>query len=74
MATALGNGLQQRITNAISTLQGPATYQITPIMDKPSLTGIIEMGYVAGCLDTPNPTLAEALEGFVEFFRMFTAM
>jgi hypothetical protein len=71
--TALGNGLQQGISDFIDDLQNPDTYQITPLVDNPSLTGIEEAGYVTGFLDTPHPTLEEGLDGLTDFIQAFTA-
>lgn len=71
--TALGNGVQQGISNAIASLLDPATYQIIPLVEAPSLAGIIQEGYIAGYLDSPNPTLEEALAGLVNFLGAFTS-
>lgn len=73
LATVLGNGVQQGINNAIASLLDPATYQITPFVENPSLAGIIETGYIAGYLDSPNPTLDEALAGLTNFLAAFTS-
>jgi hypothetical protein len=71
--TALANGLQQGISDFVDDLQNPATYQITPLVDNPSLAALIEAGYVDGFLDTPDPTLEEALQGLGDFLQAFTA-
>ncbi len=70
--TALGNGVQQGISNAIATLLDPENYQIIPLIEHPSLAGVIQEGYIVGAIDTPTPTLSEALTGLVEFFQGFT--
>ncbi|MCV7085385.1 PE-PPE domain-containing protein [Mycolicibacter hiberniae] len=70
--TALGNGVQQGISNAIATLLDPDNYQIIPLVEHPSLAGVIQEGYIVGAIDTPTPTLSEALSGLVEFFQGFT--
>ncbi|MGV0734665.1 PE-PPE domain-containing protein [Mycolicibacter sinensis] len=72
LLTALGNGVQQGVSNAISSLLDPATYQIVPLVEHPSLAGIIQEGYIVGAIDTPTPTLAEALTGLAAFFEGFT--
>jgi hypothetical protein len=72
--TALGNGLQQGISDFIDDLGNPDTYQITPLVDNPSLTEVAEAGYLFGFLDTPHPTLDEALQGISDFLQAFTAM
>ncbi|ORV47183.1 PE-PPE domain-containing protein [Mycolicibacter engbaekii] len=72
LVTALGNGVQQGISNAIATLLDPDNYQIIPLIEHPSLAGLIQEGYIVGAIDTPTPTLSEALTGLVEFFQGFT--
>lgn len=69
--SALGNGVQQGINNAIATLLDPENYQIIPLIEHPSLAGLIQEGYIVGAIDTPNPTLGEALTGLFEFFQGF---
>lgn len=71
--TALGTGLQNGVSAFLADLQNPETYQITPLVDNPSLAGLIDAGYVIGFLDTPQPTLQEALEGLGHFIQLFTA-
>ncbi|HET9874511.1 MAG TPA: PE-PPE domain-containing protein [Mycobacterium sp.] len=72
--TALGNGLQKGVSDFIADLANPATYQITPLLDNPSLTEVAEAGYLFGFLDSPHPTLSEALEGISELIKAFSAM
>ncbi|WP_230987488.1 PE-PPE domain-containing protein [Mycolicibacter heraklionensis] len=72
LLTALGNGVQQGISNAIASLLDPATYQIIPLVEHPSLAGLIQEGYIVGAIDSPTPTLEEALTGLVTFFEGFT--
>lgn len=72
--TALGNGVQQGINDFIEALLDPATYQITPLLDNPSLIDLEEAGYLFGFLPSPNPTAAEALQGISELFQAFSAM
>ena len=74
VVTALGNGLQQGINNFVEALLDPATYQITPLLDNPSLTDLEEAGYLFGFLPSPHPTAAEALQGISELFQAFSAM
>jgi hypothetical protein len=71
--TALGNGLQQGIGDFVDDLQNPDTYQITPLVDNPSLAGVEEAGFITGFLDTPHPTFNEALDGLSDFIQAFTA-
>lgn len=73
LVAALGNGVQQGIDNAITSLLDPATYQIVPLVEQPSLAGIIQEGYIVGAIDTPNPTLGEALTGLINFLEAFTS-
>lgn len=71
--TALGNGLQQGVSDFIADLANPATYQITPLLDNPSLTEVAEAGYLFGFLDSPHPTLPEAVQGISELIQAFGA-
>jgi len=72
--TALGNGLQQGASDFIADLGNPDTYQITPLVDNPSLSEVADAGYLYGFLDTPNPTPTDALQGIIELVQAFTAM
>jgi PE-PPE domain len=74
LSTALGNGLQQGVSDFIADLGNPDTYQITPLVDNPSLSEVAEAGYLYGFLDTPHPTLSEAIQGITELLQAFTAM
>lgn len=70
--TALGKGVFDGITNSISSWFDPDTYTIYSLEDHPSLGGIINTGYLAGYLDSPNPPLDEALTGLANFLAAFT--
>jgi PE-PPE domain len=72
--TALGTGLQTGVSDFIADLGNPDTYQITPLVQNPSLSEVGEAGYLYGFLDTPTPTLSEALQGITELIQAFTAM
>lgn len=72
--SALGNGLQKGISDFIADLGDPATYQITPLLENPSLTDIAEAGYLFGFLDSPHPNLSEAVQGISELIQAFSAM
>lgn len=72
VANALSNGVAQGVSNAIASLLDPGTYQITPFVDNPSLAGIVEMGYIADYLDSPTPTLQEALAGLANVVAAFS--
>jgi hypothetical protein len=74
LSTALFNGLQQGVSDFIADLGNPDTYKITPLLENPSLTEIAEAGYLFGFLDSPNPTLPEAIQGITELLQAFTAM
>ncbi|WP_428343059.1 PE-PPE domain-containing protein [Mycobacterium sp.] len=74
LSTALGNGLQQGVSDFIADLGNPDTYQITSLVDNPSLSAVAEAGYLYGFLDTPHPTLSEAVQGITELLQAFTAM
>ena len=72
--TALGNGLQQGASDFIADLGNPDTYQITPLVQNPSLSEVADAGYLYGFLDTPHPTLSEAVQGITELLQAFSAM
>ncbi len=72
--TALETGLQQGVSAFIADLGNPDTYQITPLVQNPSLSEVADAGYLYGFLDTPTPTPSEALQGIAELFQAFTAM
>ena len=74
LSTALGNGLQQGVSDFIADLGNPDTYQITPLVQNPSLSEVAEAGYLYGFLDSPQPTLSDALQGITELLQAFTAM
>ena len=74
LSTALGNGLQQGVSDFIADLGNPDTYQITPLVQNPSLSEVAEAGYLYGFLDSPQPTLSDAMQGITELLQAFTAM
>jgi hypothetical protein len=71
---ALGNGLQQGATDFIADLGNPDTYQITPSVQNASLSEVADAGYLYGFLDSPHPTLSDAVQGITELVQAFTAM
>jgi hypothetical protein len=62
ISTALSNGFEQGINTAIQDLENPATYQITPLDDNPSLATLLMSAVNTGLSDTLHPTLAQGLE------------
>jgi hypothetical protein len=72
LLTALGKGVSDGINNSIASLLDPDTYKIVPFVDNPSLAGILNEGYLAGYLDSPHPSLDEALTGLSNFLAAFT--
>jgi hypothetical protein len=74
ISSALANGLQQGVSAFVADLGNPETYQITSLVDNPSLSEVADAGYLYGFLDTPNPTLPEAIQGITELFQAFTSM
>jgi hypothetical protein len=74
LSTALGNGLQQGVSDFLADLGNPDTYKITPLLENPSLTEVAEAGYLFGFLDSPQPTWPEAIQGITELIQAFTAM
>ena len=71
---ALGNGVVQGVGDFFDALKDPATYQIIPLVENPSLANVLDAAYLFGFLDTPQPTLPEALQGLVEVILAFSAM
>ncbi|MEB3021676.1 PE-PPE domain-containing protein [[Mycobacterium] crassicus] len=63
VATALGHGVQQGISNAINDLQDPATYQLGSILDTPALQPLLETVYrvVGGTVGDPDPSWSQIL-------------
>jgi hypothetical protein len=74
LSTALSNGLQQGVSAFVADLENPATYQITSFVDNPSLSEVADAGYLYGFLDTPHPTVEQAIQGITELLQAFTAM
>lgn len=72
LVTALGKAALDGISNSISSWFDPETYHIYGLNDHPSLLPIINEGYLAGYLDSPTPTLDEALTGLSAFLAAFT--
>jgi PE-PPE domain len=62
--SALENGAQQGITTALSDLENPANYQITPLEDSPSLSGLLDLGQILGYYPTDQPTLLQLIGEF----------
>jgi hypothetical protein len=54
--TALENGAQQDIQTAIADLENPDNYQITSLLDNPSLSALVDAAYTSGLIDTLQPT------------------
>lgn len=69
---ALGKATFDGIGNFFSSWFDPETYHIYGLNDHPSLLGIINEGYLAGYLDSPTPSLEEALTGLWNFLQAFT--
>jgi hypothetical protein len=57
--TALENGAQQGIQAAIGDLENPDNYQITPLLDNPSLSALVDAAYTSGLTDTLQPSPLE---------------
>ncbi|MEO8814946.1 MAG: PE-PPE domain-containing protein [Mycobacterium sp.] len=72
LLNALGKGVFDGISNSIASWFDPDTYTIYPFQENPSLAGIVNEGYLAGYLDSPTPTLSEALTGLSNFVTAFT--
>jgi PE-PPE domain len=64
LVTALLQGAQQGITDAIAQLRDPANYQLTPLLDNPSLQQLFAGFHTAGLLPTDQPTLLQLVDAF----------
>jgi PE-PPE domain len=62
VSTALSNGLQQGISTAIQDLESPDNYQITPLVDNPSLSTLLTGAVNTGLTDTLHPSLAQLVQ------------
>ncbi len=72
LLTALGKATLDGISNSISSWFDLDTYTLYSLQDHPSLAGIVNEGYLAGYLDSPHPSLEEALTGLSNFLAAFT--
>lgn len=72
LLTALGKGVVDGINNSITSLFDPDTYTMYSLQEHPSLAGLVNEGYLAGYLDSPHPSLEEALTGLFNFLTAFT--
>jgi hypothetical protein len=74
--TALSNGLQQGVTDAINQLQNPDNYNLTSILDNPVLTNLVSLVHTLGLTDATNPSqlldlpsLKDAIPNLLELGR-----
>jgi hypothetical protein len=58
----LSNGLQQGISTAIQDLESPDNYQITPLVDNPSLSTLLTGAVNSVLTDTLHPSLARLVQ------------
>lgn len=72
LLTALGKATLDGISNSVSSWFDPETYVLYSLQEHPSLAGIVNEGYLAGYLDSPHPSLEEALTGLSNFLAAFT--
>lgn len=72
LLTALGKAAWDGVSNSIASLFDPETYHIYSLQDNPSLLGLVNEGYLAGAIDSPHPSLDEALTGLMNFLGAFT--
>jgi PE-PPE domain-containing protein len=64
LVTALLQGAQQGITDAIAQLGDPANYQLIPLLDNPSLQQFLAALHTIGLTPTDHPTLLQFLDAF----------
>jgi hypothetical protein len=63
--TALVNGVPQAIQAAIADLENPDNYQITSLLDNPTLSPLVDAAYTSGLIDTLQPTSAELTQALL---------
>jgi hypothetical protein len=63
--TALVNGVPLGIQAAIADLENPVNYQITSLLDNPTLSPLVDAAYTAGPIDTLQPTSAELAQALL---------
>ena len=63
--TALVNGVPQGIQAAFDDLENPNNYQITSLLDNPSLSALVDAAYTAGLIDTLQPTPSELTQALL---------
>jgi hypothetical protein len=61
--TTLVNGVPQGVQAAIADLENPDNYQITSLLDNPTLTPLVDAAYTSGLIDTLQPTSEQLTEG-----------
>ena len=61
--TTLVNGVPQGVQPAIADLENPDNYQITSLLDNPTLTPLVDAAYTSGLIDTLQPTSEQLTEG-----------
>lgn len=67
--TALGKGLAEGVSGYLTAWTDPATYQLTPLVEEPSLASIVAAAYAVGIVDTPNPSsVADVLGALLTTF------
>jgi hypothetical protein len=79
LSTALSNGAQQGISDALRDLQNPDTAQLgsqlTMLFDNPAgipaLSGLVSGAGTFGLTDTANPSLLDLVKGFLSGFANF---
>ena len=72
LLTALGKAAFDGISNSVESWFDPETYQLYSLQDHPSLLQLVQEGYIAGAIDSPNPSLDEAVTGLFNFLAGFT--
>jgi hypothetical protein len=62
---ALVNGVPHGVQAAIADLENPDNYQITSLLDNPTLTPLVDAAYTSGLIDTLQPTSEQPTEALL---------
>ena len=65
VATALLNGVSQGIQDATADLANPDNYQISSLLDNPTVAALVDAAYTSGLIDTLQPTSQELTQALL---------
>lgn len=68
---ALGKGLVQGVESAFTQLTKPENWELTPLLQNPSLEPLGDAAYMMGLTNNPHATAMEVLEGTLKNFANY---